>query len=64
MTLSREDIENKAKELVGAVDQTKESAQNTAMVGALVVAGVIAAAFVFGRRRGRRNNTVVEVYRV
>jgi hypothetical protein len=29
-----------------------------------VVAGVVVAAFVIGRRRGSRNKTVVEVYRV
>jgi hypothetical protein len=64
LTLSRDDIERKAQQLIGAVDQTKESVQNTALIGALVVAGVVAAAFILGRRRGRRNRTVVEVYRV
>jgi len=64
LTVSRDDLERKAQELVGAVDQTRESAQNTAIVGALVVAGVVAAAFIFGRRRGSRNKTVVEVYKV
>ena len=64
MTVSRDDLERKAQELVGAVDQTRESAQSAAIVGALVVAGVIAAAFIFGRRRGSRNKTVVEVYKV
>lgn len=64
MTLTRDDIERKAQELIGAVDQTKESVQNKAIIGALVVAGVVAAAFIIGRRRGSRNKTVVEVYRV
>ena len=64
MTLSRDDIERKALELVDAVDLTKESAKNKAIVGAVAVAGVIAAAFIMGRRRGSRNKTVVEVYRV
>lgn len=64
MTVSRDDLEAKARQLVGAVDQTAESAKNTAMIGAIVVAGVIAAAFIIGRRRGSRNKTVVEVYRV
>ena len=64
MTVSRDDLERKAQELVGAVDQTRESVQNTAMIGALVVAGVVAVAFLFGRRRGSRNKTVVEVYKV
>jgi len=64
LTLSRDDIERKALELVDAVDLTKESAKNKAIVGAVAVAGVIAAAFIMGRRRGSRNKTVVEVYRV
>ena len=51
-------------ELVGAVDDSKQSARDTAIVGAVVVGLVIAAAFVIGRRRGQRNKTIVEVYRV
>lgn len=64
MALSRDDIEAKARQLVDAVDETKESVQNRAMIIAIVVAVVIAAAFIIGRRRGSRNKTVVEVYRV
>ncbi|MGB8362365.1 MAG: hypothetical protein WCE80_13285 [Acidimicrobiia bacterium] len=64
MTITRDDIERKAMQLVDAVDQTKESVKNKAMIGALVVAGVVVAAFVIGRRRGSHNKTVVEVYRV
>jgi hypothetical protein len=62
--ISRDDIEAKARELVGAVDETRESVKNTAMLIGLAVAGVVVAAFVIGRRRGSRNKTVVEVYRV
>lgn len=64
MTISRDDIEAKARELVGAVDETKESVKNTALLGGIAAAGVVIAAFVIGRRRGSRNKTVVEVYRV
>lgn len=64
MTLSKDDIERKAQELIGAVDQTKESVQNKAIIGALVVAAIVALAFIIGRKRGSRNKTVVEVYRV
>jgi len=64
MTISRDDIEAKAMELVGVVDDTKENARDTAMIGAVVVGLVVLAAFVIGRRRGQRNKTVVEVYRV
>jgi hypothetical protein len=64
LTLSREDIEGKARQLVDAVDETKESVRNKAMIVAIAVALVVAAAFIIGRRRGSRNKTVVEVYRV
>ncbi len=64
MTVSREDIEAKARQLVDAVDETKESVQNKAVLAATSVAVVVVAAFIIGRRRGSRNKTVVEVYRV
>lgn len=64
MAVSRDDIEAKAQELIGAVDETKESVQNKAMIGVVAAAAVVATAFIIGRRRGKRNKTVVEVYRV
>ncbi len=62
--VSRDDIEAKAQQLIGAVDETKESVQNKAMIATVAAAAVVAAAFIIGRRRGKRNKTVVEVYRV
>jgi hypothetical protein len=64
MTISRDDIEAKALELVGAVDDTRRSVQDKAILLAVAIGVVVVAAFVFGRRRGSRNKTVVEVYRV
>lgn len=64
MAITRDDLEAKAAELVGAVDETKSSIQDKAMIGAVVVVAVVVAAFVIGRRRGSRNKTMVEVYRV
>ena len=64
MTISRADIEAKARQIVSAVDETKQSARNTAVLAGVVIAVVIVIAFVFGRRRGSRNKTLVEVYRV
>lgn len=51
-------------ELVDAVEQTKQSAQNRAVLGVVAAASVVAIAFLIGRRRGKRNKTMVEVYRV
>jgi hypothetical protein len=62
--ITRQDIEAKANEIVAAVDQTRESAKDTAVVAGVVVALLIVAAFILGRRRGSRDKTMVEVYRV
>ena len=64
MTISRDDIEAKARQIVQAVEETKDSARDTAMVVGIAVAAVVVFAFFFGRRRGSRNKTLVEVYRV
>jgi hypothetical protein len=64
VTITRQDIEAKANEIVSAVTQTKESARDTAVAAGVVVALLVLAAFIFGRRRGSRNRTLVEVYRV
>ena len=64
MTITRDDIEAKAMEIVSAVDETAESARDTAILAGVVIAVIVAAAFIVGRRRGSRNATVVEVYRV
>ncbi len=64
MPISRDDIEAKAMEIVGAVEDTQQAAKDKAMWGAALAAGVVAAAFILGRRRGSRNKTLVEVYRV
>jgi hypothetical protein len=64
VTISRQDIEDKANQIVSAVNETKESAKDTAVIAGVAVAVLILVAFVFGRRRGSRSKTMVEVYRV
>lgn len=58
------DIEAKARELQLAIEETKESAQNTAVIAGVVIAVIVVAAFVLGRRKGKRSRALVEVYRV
>jgi LPXTG-motif cell wall-anchored protein len=64
-TVTREDIEAKLREIRGVTDTTTEVAQEAAKP-ALVVIGiaVVVGAFLLGRRRGRRQSTIVEVRRV
>jgi hypothetical protein len=58
------DIEAKAREIEAALDETREAAMNTAVIAGVVVAVVVLAAFMIGRRRGKRSRALVEVYRV
>lgn len=64
MPITRDDIEAKAMQIAGAVEDTQQSAKDKAMWGVALAAGVVAAAFILGRKRGSRNKTLVEVYRV
>jgi hypothetical protein len=64
MTISRDDLEAKARQIVGTVEETAESAKQKSMVAGLVAVGVVLVVFYFGRRRGSNNKTVVEVYKV
>ncbi len=64
-TIRRSDLENKMRELQGEVTETRESATSTLLtVGAVVAVGVVAVAFLWGRRKGKRRTTVVEVRRI
>jgi hypothetical protein len=63
--IRRRDLEAKMRELQGEVTETREAATNTLVtVGAVVVVGVIAVAFLLGRRKGRLRTTIVEVRRI
>lgn len=64
MTIQPNDIEAKAREIQDALEETRESAQNTAMLAGVAVAVVVLLAFVWGRRKGKRSQAVIEVYRV
>ena len=63
--IHRSDLEAKMRELQGEVTETREAATNTLVtVGAVIAVGVIAVAFLLGRRRGKKRTTVVEVRRL
>jgi len=63
--ITRADIESKLRDMRGDVEQTAEAAKAPIMaIGAGVAAVVVIAAFLFGKRRGRRKSTVVEIRRV
>ena len=63
--VTRADIERKLRAIRGEVDQAGESARSIGMiVGAVAVVAVVGAVYLFGRRRGRKEKTVVEIRRV
>lgn len=64
MTITRNDIEAKARQLIGSVEETAQSAKDTAMLAGAAVVGLVLVAFYLGGRRARKNKSVVEVYRV
>jgi len=63
--ITRADIETKLREIRGEVDEVGTSARNVGMiVGAVAVVAVVGAVYLFGRRRGRKEKTVVEIRRI
>lgn len=63
--ISREDIESKLRELRSEVDEKGGNVREYAVVaGAVVAVAVVALAFAWGKRKGKRKTTVVEVRRV
>ena len=62
--ITRDDIEAKFRALTGDVDDIAEDAKTTAIsIGAVVAAAVVVGVFLFGRSRGRRKTTMIEVRR-
>lgn len=62
--ITRDDIEEKFRQLTGDVDDKAEEAKTTAVtIGAVVAAAVVLGVFLYGRRRGRKATTIVEVRR-
>ena len=63
--ISRDDIEAKFRELQSDVDDTVEQTMGFVVVAGVAVAvGLLAVAFVIGRRRGKKRTTVVEIRRI
>jgi hypothetical protein len=63
--ITRDDIENKFRELQGEVDVVTDDVRSyAATIGAVIVVTVVVVAFWLGRRRGRKTRTVVEIRRI
>ena len=63
--VGRSDIEDKLREIRGEVDSTANAAKPAAIaVAGIVVIAVVGAAYLLGRRKGKKKSTVVEIRRV
>jgi hypothetical protein len=63
--VARADIEGKLREIRQEIEGVEEAAKPYALSAAVALAVVVlAAAYLLGRRRGKRRTTIVEVRRV
>jgi hypothetical protein len=63
--ISRDDIENKFRELQGEVDVVTDDVRSyAATVGAVIAAIVVLLAFFLGYTKAKRTRTVVEIRRL
>jgi len=63
--ITRADIESKLREIRGEVEGVSSSARSVGLiVGAVAVVAVVGVVYLFGRRRGRQEKTVVEIRRI
>jgi hypothetical protein len=64
-TVTRNDIEDKLRQLRAEVDSVGEAAKGGAVVvGAVAAVALLAAVYLLGRRKGKKRTTVVEIRRV
>ncbi|MCU1375704.1 MAG: hypothetical protein JWO68_2990 [Actinomycetia bacterium] len=64
-TVTRDDIEAKLREIRGDVESVGANAKQYALIaGAVVTVAVVALAFSWGKRKGKKKRTIVEVRRV
>jgi hypothetical protein len=63
--ITREDIETKLRQLKGEGEEVIEANRTRGLVVAVVAGiGVIALAYFFGRRRGKKKSAIVEIRRL
>lgn len=63
--ITKDDLRAKFSELQGSTEDQVDQARSVVAMGALAAVGVLViAAFVLGRRRGRKRRTVVEIKRI
>ena len=62
--ITRDDIESKLRELRGEVSDVGNASKSYVVVaGVVLAAGLLAGAYLLGRRKGKKRTTLVEVRR-
>ena len=64
MTISRDDLESKLREIQQAVDEAAEGAKSPGVLAAVGVVILVFLVYLFGRGRGKKNTARIEVVRV
>jgi len=63
--ITRSDIEAKLRAIRGEVEEAGQQVKSIGLlVGAMAAVAVVGAVYFFGRRRGRKEKTVVEIRRI
>lgn len=63
--ITRDDIEAKLRQIQGSADAGAEAARGAGVAaGVAVVLVLIVLAFLWGRRRGKKRRTIVEIRRI
>ena len=63
--VTRADIEAKLRSIRGEVQDAGDSAKSVGLiVGAVAAVAIVGAVYLFGRKRGRKEKTVVEIRRI
>ena len=63
--ITRDDIESKLRQIRGEVEDVGNASKGYVLAaGVLALTGLVAGAYLLGRRKGKKRTTVVEVRRV
>jgi len=63
MTVQRDDLEAKLREIQGVIDETAEGAKNAGVAAAVGVVLLIVIVYLLGRRKGRKGAARIQIYR-
>jgi len=64
MTVEKNDLEAKLREIQGVIDETTGSAKSMGIAIAIGVVLILLITFLMGRRKGKTGSARVEVYRL